>query len=108
MLSLYRRLIWYRKGSAALRGGGYRSFPDAPESLYAFLRETGEERLLVTLNFGGEPVRWTTPAELGEDASVELSTDPDRSGGPVRRSELVIGPDEGLVLRLRQDRRGEA
>jgi alpha-glucosidase len=102
MLSLYRRIIWYRKGSAALRQGGYRSFPEAPESLYAFLREAPEERLLVALNFGGEPVRWTTPPELGEDATVELSTDPDRQPGPKRLSELVIGPDEGLVLRLGQ------
>jgi alpha-glucosidase len=100
MLSLYRHIIWYRKGSAALRQGSYRSFPDAPESLYAFVREASEERLLVALNFGGEPVRWTTPPELGEDAAVELSTDPDRQAGPVRLSELVIRPDEGVVLRL--------
>jgi alpha-glucosidase len=101
MLSLYRRIIWYRKGSAALRQGGYRSLPDAPESLYAYLREAPEERLLVALNFGGEPVRWTTPDELGDDATVELSTDPDRHPGPIRLADLTIGPNEGLVLRLR-------
>ena len=107
MLSLYRRLIWYRKGSAALRWGTYRSLPDAPESLYAFLREAPEERLLVVLNFGGAPVRW--PAELpgldraGGDrgtAALELSTDPGRQPGAVRLDDLVVGPDEGLVVRL--------
>ncbi len=101
MLSLYRRVIWYRKGSAALRKGGYRSLPDAPESLYAYLREAPEERLLVALNFGSEPVPWTTPDDLGDDATVELSTDPDRHPGPIRLPDLVIGPNEGLVLRLR-------
>ncbi len=101
MLSLYRRVIWYRKGSAALRKGGYRSLPDAPESLYAYLREAPEERLLVALNFGSEPVPWTTPDDLGDDATVELSTDPDRHSGPIRLPDLVIGPNEGLVLRLR-------
>ncbi|HEX8860362.1 MAG TPA: alpha-amylase family glycosyl hydrolase [Actinomycetes bacterium] len=101
MLSLYRRIIWYRKGSAALRQGGYRSLPDAPESLYVYLREAPEERLLVALNFGGEPVRWTPPDELGDDATVELSTDPDRHPGPIRLATLTISPNEGLVLRLR-------
>jgi alpha-glucosidase len=100
MLSLYRRIIWYRKGSAALRQGGYRSLPDAPESLYAYLREAPEERLLVALNFGGEPVPWTTPDELGEDATLELSTDPDRHPGPIRLADLIIRPNEGLILQL--------
>jgi alpha-glucosidase len=105
MLSLYRRLIWYRKGSAALRWGGYASLADAPESLYAFVREAPEERLLVVLNFGGASVKW--PPELpdrrpggGEGATVELSTDPDRRPGPIRFDNLVIGPDEGIVVRL--------
>jgi hypothetical protein len=59
------------------------------------------------LNFGGAPVRW--PAELpgldraGGDrgtAAVELSTDPGRQPGAVRLDDLVVGPDEGLVVRL--------
>jgi alpha-glucosidase len=100
MLSLYRRLIWYRKGSAALRWGGYRSLPDVPDSLYAFLRESPEERLLVVLNFAGTPVRWPAAPDLGDGAEVELSTDPARQPGPVPLPELVIGPDEGVVLRL--------
>ena len=101
MLSLYRRLIWYRKDSAALRWGGYRSLPDVPESLYAFLREAPEERLLVALNFGDEPVKW--PAEssgVAATAQLELSTDPGHQPGPVGLSELVIGPDQGMILRL--------
>jgi len=101
MLSLYRRIIWYRKGSAALCQGAYRSLPDAPESLYAYLREVPETRLLVALNFAAEPVRWTTPDELGDDATIELSTDPDRHPGRLRLADLVIGPNEGLVLQLR-------
>src|ERR687888_994915 len=38
MLSLYRRLIWYRKGSAALCDGDYHSLPDTPGGVYAYLR----------------------------------------------------------------------
>jgi alpha-glucosidase len=101
MLSLYRRLIWYRKGSAALRWGGYRSLPEVPDSLYAFVREASEERLLVVLNFGGAPVRWPAESDVGDSATVELSTDPAREPGPVRLPDLVIAGDEGLILRLR-------
>ncbi len=102
MLSLYRRLIWYRKGSAALRWGGYRSLPDAPASLYAFVREAPGERLLVALNFGGEPVRWALDPGLGDSSRLELSTDPARRPGPLRPAELVVGPDEGVILQLGQ------
>jgi alpha-glucosidase len=100
MLSLYRRLIWYRKGSAALRWGAYRSLPEVPESLYAFVREAPEERLLVVLNFGDAPVRWPAGPGLGDAARVELSTDPSRRPGPVALPDLVITADEGVVLRL--------
>jgi Domain of unknown function (DUF3459) len=103
MLSLYRRLIWYRKGSAALRWGGYRSLPEVPDSLYAFVREASEERLLVVLNFGGAPVRWPAESDVGDSATVELSTDPAREPGPVRLPDLVIAGDEGLILRLRPE-----
>jgi len=100
MLSLCRRLIWYRKGSEALRSGSYRSLPDVPESLYAFVREAPVERLLVVLNFGGAPVHWPAGSHLGDSARIELSTDPDRQPGPVSLPDLVIAGDEGVVLRL--------
>ncbi len=92
--------IWYRKGSEALRSGSYRSLPDVPESLYAFVREAPEERLLVVLNFGGAPVHWPAGSELGDSARIELSTDPARQPGPVGLPDLVIAGDEGAVLRL--------
>ncbi|HZD68768.1 MAG TPA: alpha-amylase family glycosyl hydrolase [Actinomycetes bacterium] len=102
MLSLYRRLIWYRRGSAALRRGSYRSLPDAPNALYAYLREAPDEgeRLLVALNFGGEPAEWPSRPDLPAGGHLELSTDPGRQPGPVRIGGLAIGPDEGVILRL--------
>jgi alpha-glucosidase len=99
MLSLYRRLIWYRKRSAALRWGAYRPLPDAPADVFAYLREADGERLLVALNFGGEPLAWASD-QLPAGAHLELSTDPARPGGPVRLQPLELGGDEGLVLRL--------
>jgi alpha-glucosidase len=100
LLSLYRRLIWYRRGSAALREGAYRPVADAPEELYAYLREAEGERLLVALNFSGEPVRWPSLPDLPEGGHLELSTDPARQPGPVRLAGLAIGADEGVIVRL--------
>ena len=96
-LSLYRRLVWYRKGSPALLEGDYRSLPDVPEPVYAYLRSADDERLLVALNFGGEPVAF----RAGEGrARLELSTDPARPPGEVDLDRLELGPDEGVLVRL--------
>jgi len=100
MLSLYRRLLWYRKGSAALRQGGYRSLTDTPGGLYAYLRTEGDERLLVALNFTGRPLRYDAGA-LAPAGRLEFSTDPDRPAGEqVGLGPLEVGPDEGMVVRL--------
>jgi alpha-glucosidase len=99
LLSLHRRLVWYRKGSAALRHGGYRSL-DTPEGIFAYLREAGEERLLVALNFNDRPRSFTPEGTGAGEGGLELATDPDRNKGPVSLRPLELGPDEGLVLRL--------
>src|SRR5262249_22311510 len=50
LLSFYRRLLWYRKQSPALRRGTYRPL-DGPTDTFIYLREHAEQRLLVALNF---------------------------------------------------------
>ena len=99
MLSLYRRLIWYRKASSALRLGRYRSLATAPEGVFAFLRTAGEEQLLVALNFRSRPVALEA-GEVAASGRLELSTDPHRGAGEVDLRRLAIGPDEGVVVRL--------
>jgi len=99
MLSLYRRLIWYRKGSPALHGGDYRSLPDAPGGCYAYARTATGERVLVALNFTGEALDY----QVGEHdrGRLELSTDPSRAAGEeLSLRPLHLGPDEGVVVRL--------
>jgi alpha-glucosidase len=97
LLSLHRRLIWYRKGSAALRGGDYRSLPDAPGGCYAYLRTTGDERLLVALNFSSEPLEYRPEGPAA--GHLEHSTDPARAEGPLSLRPLHLGPDEGVIVR---------
>jgi glycosidase len=57
LLSYYRRLIALRKASPALSRGDLSlvSVPGAPRSAIAFLRQAGEEVVLVLHNAGAEP-----------------------------------------------------
>jgi alpha-glucosidase len=99
MLTLFRRLIWFRKGSAALHGGDYRSLADTPGGCFAYLRTAGDERLLVALNFTGQPLDYQVDGP--EEGRLELSTDPARpTGEPTGLRPLRLGPDEGVVVRL--------
>ena len=117
MLSLYRRLIWHRKGSAPLLHGSYRSLA-APEGVFAYLREVPGESLLVALNFTDGKVRFEAVAAVAGGAAVgraaggpaadppmsgtlELSTDSARPANvQVSLRLLTLGPNEGVVVRL--------
>jgi alpha-glucosidase len=99
MLSLFRHLIRYRKGSPALHGGDYRSLPDTPDGCYAYLRTSGPERVLVALNFTDQPLEYRV--EPAGEGRLELTTDPTRpTGEPVTLRPLHLRPNEGVVVRL--------
>jgi hypothetical protein len=100
-----RRLIALRKATPALRDGAQRSL-DASPGVYCFTRERDERderdgrgaRLLVALNFTSEAAPLGLTEELCERATIELSTDPERRGAQLDPRELVLEPDEGLIL----------
>jgi hypothetical protein len=60
------------------------------------------------LNFGSHRV----PLALGDDAPgpafLELSTHPGREHGAVDLRDLVLEPDEGLILRLSEGGEGRS
>jgi hypothetical protein len=58
------------------------------------------DRFLVALNFTSDPVALALAEDLGRSARVELSTDVARELEEVELDTLVLGPDEGLILRL--------
>jgi alpha-glucosidase len=97
MLSLWRRLVALRRGCEALQSGSYRPVAvDAPD-LFAFERVAGAERLLVALNFGGDP------APLGSQSGSArrlLSTRLDLPPASVRLDGYELRPLEGSVFRL--------
>jgi glycosidase len=97
MLSLYRRLLAYRKGTPALQWGDYQPVDTASEACYAFLRQAGDEHVLVALNFSGEEQQVGLPG-LGA-GRVAISTHLDRTEA-VDGQSLTLRGDEGVIVEL--------
>jgi alpha-glucosidase len=100
-LSFVRQLIHLRAREPALQAGGQRLVGATPD-VFCFERELGR-RFLVALNFRSDRV----PLALGEHergpAWLELSTYPGREHRVADLRDLVLEPDEGLILRLSED-----
>jgi alpha-glucosidase len=97
MYQLHRRLIELRRERMALSLGGYGRVL-AEGILLVFTREFGRERILIVLNFGGEPIA----ASLASDESpgrLLISSAGDREGEPVRGS-IKLRAHEGAVVEL--------
>jgi alpha-glucosidase len=88
-LSLARRLAALRASSPALQLGT-RTALDAGPDVLAWLRESGDERILTAVNFGD------APAEIEAAGELLLSSDPDRAPGNVR----TLAPSEAVLVRI--------
>jgi alpha-glucosidase len=96
VLNLYRRLLWYRRGSPALFGGRYQPL-DAGEDCFVYLRAAGDERRLIALNFADDQRRVSVPGEgVGQ---IVISTHPDREES-VSPSGFELRPHEGVIVEL--------
>jgi alpha-glucosidase len=95
-LALFRRAAALRAATPALQTGAQRML-DAGDSVLAWLREDADDRLLVALNFATDDMALRLPAE----ATLVLSTDPDRAEGELPPAGVLeLGPEEAVVLRL--------
>jgi alpha-glucosidase len=99
ILNLYRRLLAYRRGTPALQWGNYQPIDSVPETCYAFLRQAGDRRVLVVLNFSDQEQRMALPAlDVG---TILISTHLDCEE-PVNLAELVLRGNEGVIVELFQ------
>ncbi len=98
MLSLTRRLLAVRRAHPALNRGRYRAVEGAPEGVYAFLREHGEDRVLVLLNFHATHARIEFPHR---PRSVLVSTEPGAALG--ERGAYLLRPLEGVVIEVEDE-----
>jgi alpha-glucosidase len=97
MLSLYRRLIAYRRRSPALLVGSYRTMNIRQEGCYAYLREHPDGSCLIALNFKDQALSLTVPGI--ENGELALSTHLDRQG-PLSLSKLTLRSHEGLIIEV--------
>jgi alpha-glucosidase len=95
LLSLYRRLIWYRKNAIALTQGTYRPL-DGPSDTFLFLRQHASQRQLVALNFASEPRRLTLNGLA--TGRIEFSTDPHAFLDQVMLNGFTLKPVEGVIV----------
>jgi alpha-glucosidase len=98
MLSLVRRLVGLRRELPALTVGSYGPLEAGNPSVIAYLREHGEQRVLVALNFGAEQTVLHLP-EAGDEGDVLCSTSLDRTG-PLDLRKLALRPHEGILVSL--------
>ena len=95
MLDLYRRLIALRQRTPALVLGSYRRVATEGEVL-VFVRQLGDESVLVALNFGSG-VATVDIGQKGPLGRILLSSGGGREGEQVAGS-LALHGDEGLVI----------
>jgi alpha-glucosidase len=97
-LAFVRKLTHLRSREPTLQSGTLRPF-DAAADVFCYEREL-DQRFLIALNFSSDRV----PLALGDDAPgpafLELSTHSGRERGAVDLQDLVLEPDEGVILRL--------
>ena len=97
LLNLYRRLLGLRRSSPALRHGALRLVADTPQEVVAWIRTSGDERVLLVANLG-EAAYALELAGLAPRGEVLAGTGFRR--GPLDLTELRVEPLEGLLLRL--------
>ncbi len=90
LLSHYRRLIQARNAHAALRLGDWREVEVEDKRIYASLRHSAEETLLVLINLSGEPISDYSlsldEGPLSVGSASEVFTDAPVSGPTINAS----------------------
>jgi alpha-glucosidase len=93
ILSLHRRLMALRRKYRALRIGRYETLT-CRDDVFGFVRSSGQEKLIVLLNFSQEQRR--VSFERSDPARILLSTEFDRSGETFA-SMLTLDPNEAVI-----------
>jgi len=98
VLNWYRRLIWFPRGSPALRWGTWRMVGPDPREALVFVRETTEQTLLVALNFAAEGVSLDLADVPGSRWTTRLGNARPAGEDGLRSGRLVLAPYEAVIL----------
>lgn len=99
MLSLYKRLIKFRKQTPAMKSGEYLSRNSSSANVVTFERKNGDERYLVLANVSNSVERELLPLDInGYD--LVFSTQADKAP-TTSLTAVELMPFEGCILMLR-------
>ena len=101
MLTLTRALLAIRRRTPALNGGSYRPIDNVPEGCFVYLRQFGNQRHFIVLNFSSRE-QIVKLAEGGAGQLI-LSTYLDREE-PIDLTALRLRCDEGCIIALAESR----
>ena len=96
IFNLHRQLLWYRRRSKALQEGNYQPL-DCDPNCFVYLRQSGDKRCLIALNFDEKDIHVSIPGE--ESGKIAFSTYLDREDH-IALSDLALRPFEGLLIEL--------
>ncbi len=97
MLTLTRTLLEIRRTTPALNGGSYRPLDNVPEDCLVYLRQFGNQRRLIALNFSNRELI-VRLAESGAGQLI-LSTHLDREK-QIDLTALRLHSNEGCIIKL--------
>ena len=99
MLNLYKALTSLRRTEPALSVGDYASVDAGSDGVFAYLRTAPQAgKFLVVLNFVGSE-QTLNLSHIAAGADISVSTTMVRNGA-VDLSDLQLGPNEGVLLRI--------
>ena len=97
VLAWYKTLARFRQEHPAMIYGSYTEVYEDREDIFAFVRDDGEEKILVVVNFGGEEAVYDVAHFGNGDIEILLSSYPDADGKPEADR---LRPYEAVVLRI--------
>ncbi len=94
-LSLYRRMISYRNGSAALKRGSYSPLR-IEDKLWVFTRKADDDEVLVAVNMSDEPADVDLSSAFANPLRVAVSSLRELEGSVISQ-DIQIPPNSALV-----------
>ncbi len=99
MLALYKKLIHYRLSSETLKNGSYRSLELKHDKIFAYLRETAVEKILVIINFSDQDQKISI-SEFNQGTIICNSRLDKKFGDVVPLTDFKLRPDEGYIIEI--------
>jgi alpha-glucosidase len=98
LLNWYRRLLWTRRRKPVLQVGSYRALDGVPRGVFAYLRELGDDKVAVLLNFTSRAVELGRPEELAKGIWKILLSTHGAEGEELKGRAIDLQPDQVLIL----------